>query len=61
MFRGVALPDLSLFVLFSMFSRPRAGLAIVLSIFFGLATNVIYLYAECEKQNKQQSEGLGAF
>ena len=29
------------FVLFSLFSRPRAGLATVLSSFFGLATNAL--------------------
>ena len=29
------------FVLFSLFSRPRAGLATVLSSFFGLATNTL--------------------
>ena len=35
---GGALPDF-LFFIFSLFSRPRAGLATVYSSFFGLATS----------------------
>ena len=38
---GVRCQTFYIFVLFSLFSRPRAGLATMVSGFFGLATNTL--------------------
>ena len=42
------------FVLFSLFSRPRAGLATVQSSFFGLATNTLNV-----RNNNNNNNNLG--
>ena len=44
------------FVLFSLLSRPRAGLATVLSSFFGLATNTLNV-----RNNNKQQQWSGSF